>query len=521
MTEQPHTPWFLGIDLGTSSCKSIIVNDQAQILGLAGRGYDAANARSQWQEQDPQALLAGLVASVRAAIEQAGVAPQACAGLSVGGAMHGLMALDDHDAPLTGVITWADGRAAAQAEAVRASDEAADLYQETGCPVHATYPLYKLLWLRQERPHIFAQAARFVSAKEYAVAFLTGHFAVDYCTAAGSGLLNTHTLEWNPRSLALAQIESRQLSPLAGPLETLAPLNEDAARQLGLPATTPLVLGATDAANSSLGTGAVRAGQAACMVGTSGALRLVASAPLLDAQGQVWSYAIDGQHWLVGGAINNGGVALTWLRDMLNALLPQANRRRFQDLLALAQSAPPGANGLLCLPFFSGERSPDWNVNARGVFFGLTLHHDAGHLARAVLEGVAFRMRSIADMLADAGLDPVEVRASGGFTKSGFWLQLMADVLGRELTVPDRSETSALGAAFWAMRGAGAVRSMEQMADLVPARRVFSPAEDAAAIYDPLYALYRRFYRDAAESFDQIAGLQQQLAHQHRQNGKD
>ena len=196
------------------------------------------------------------------------------------------------------------------------------------------------------------------------------------------------------------------------------------------------------------------------MVGTSGALRLVAPRPVLHPAGRSWCYAIDAAHWLVGGAINNGGVALSWLRELFNRA--SGEQVSFDDLAALAAQAPAGAGGLLCLPFFAGERSPNWNLNARGVFFGLSLQHGAAHMARALLEGVAFRFSSLAEMLAEAGCAIGEVRASGGFVHSPLWLQITASALQRELRLPSSGETSSWGAAAWALIGAGALGSLEE-----------------------------------------------------------
>jgi gluconokinase len=507
------TAWFLGIDLGTGSCKSVVIDENAEVLGFGVGEYTAGDVHDRWQEQNPQELLQAAIISVRNALDRAEVNPDHCAGLSIGGALHSLMALDRSGEPLTGVITWADGRAVDQAEAVRGQPLAARLYQHTGCPAHGMYPLYKIMWLRENRPEVFRSAGRYVSAKEYVFACLTGEYRVDYCLAAGSGLLNTHSLAWEPLCLDAAGIRRDQLSEPGSPLTVHDGLDPEMARQMGIRPDVPVVLGSSDAANSNIGAGAVLPWQATCMVGTSGAFRVLCPQPILDQQARSWCYVVDEGHWLVGGAINNGGVALSWLRDCLNQALPDsaADGLSFEDVLALASRSPAGAGGVICLPLFAGERSPHWNLNARAAFFGMSLSHGVTHLSRALVEGIAFRFKSLSDVLAEVGVEVRQVVASGGFTQSDFWLQVVTDVLNRELVVPPWGETSCLGAAFWGMLGTGVVADLESLKDFVKPGSPCSPGKENAALYQRIYPLYQRLYHSVSGNFEEIARLQKDL----------
>jgi gluconokinase len=504
MPDRKNDPWFLGIDLGTGSCKTVVVDETAQVLGFGTGDYAASDLHEKWQEQDPQSVLDGMIRSVRAAIEQAGKLPGTCARISIGGALHSLMALDNSDNPLTGIMTWATGRAASQAEALRGTPQTQDLYHQTGCPIHGMYPLYKVLWLREERPEIYQQAGRFASAKEYVFGQLTREHVVDYCLAAGSGFLNIHKLRWNDRSLELAGISPSQLSVLCDPGEVFRVSNRDLAVQMGIPPDAPIVLGSADAANSSLGAGGVFPSNATCMIGTSGALRIVSPQPVLDAASRTWCYAIDREHWLVGGAINNGGIALAWLQDLINGALPNLPRDMqlsFDDLTSFASRVEIGSGGVICLPLFAGERSPNWNLNARAVFFGLALDHKIEHLARAVLEGISYRFRSVYDALAEITGDMRQIRASGGFTRSPFWLQTTADVLNRELAVPAWGETSSLGAALWAIHGADTLSSLDEIEKMIRIGDVFRPEPRSAEAYERLYGNYKDLYRAVSPLF--------------------
>ena len=233
------------------------------------------------------------------------------------------------------------------------------------------------------------------------------------------------------------------------------------------------------------------------MIGTSGALRIISDRPILDPMSRTWVYAIDRKHWLVGGAINNGGIALSWLLDLLHGAfpnLPRDMRLSFDDLMSLAARAGIGSGGIICLPFFAGERSPTWNLHARGVFFGLSLDHKMEHLARAVLEGISFRFRSVYDALSEIAGDIRQIRASGGFTHSPFWLQMTADVLNRELAVPAWGETSSLGAALWAIKGADTLSSLEEIEKMVRIEKVYRPEPRNAEVYEKDYGTYKNLY---------------------------
>jgi gluconokinase len=506
--------WFLGIDLGTGSCKTVVVDQTARVLGFGASAYPSQEARPRWQEQNPQALVDGLVRSVRTALSQASPLPGSCAGISLGGALHSLLPLGRHGEPLGPIMTWADSRAGEQAQNIRNSDSGKDLYQRTGCPSNGMYPLYKLVWLRQEEPELFRQASRFVSAKEYVFHQLSGQYWVDYSLAAGSGLLNTHTLTWDDTALNLAGITPDKLSALGSPVQTFHGLRPELAAQLGISPGAPVTLGSSDAVNSSFGAGAIHPWQATCMIGTSGAFRVSSPHPVLDPDARIWCYAIDQNRWLAGGAINNGGIAFSWLRDIFNqANTPLGMDRQltFEELLELAESVAPGSGGLICLPFFAGERSPNWNSEARAAFIGLSLEHRASHIGRSLLEGVAYRMRSLDELLAASGANVREIRASGGFTRSPLWLQILASVLNRELAVPAWGETSSLGAACWTLLASGHIGSLDDLGTLIAIKETYPPVQADSGKYQELYDLYCQLYQALAPYFGPVADLQSQL----------
>jgi gluconokinase len=350
------------------------------------------------------------------------------------------------------------------------------------------YPISKIIWLRDEVPEVFKHAAWFISAKEYVIFRLTGRHIVDYNIASGTGLLDTRNLVWDEISLNIAEIQPERLSVLENPHNIIGQVDARLAARMGLRNNTPIILGGADAVNSSLGTGAVHSNQLTCMVGTSGAIRVIVEQPVFDPKERIWCYAIDSTHWLVGGAINNGGLALWWLQ---NAFSQGKRESRLISLSSgyycLAEQIKAGAEGVICLPFFTSKRSPNWNLNA--AVFGLTLQHDQRRM-RAVLEGVGFRLRSVLDVLRSYWRAR-EIRVVGLFTK--LWVQVITDVINKN-TDSAQKETSSVGAAFWALLGTKVVDRIESLSPYVNILATFQPDRDANRIYENRYMVYKDLY---------------------------
>jgi gluconokinase len=509
--------WYLGIDLGTGSCKAVIVDSQLKVLGI-GRGDYISEKTLNWQEQDPDATYAGMVLAVHEAIKRAGVGSDTCAGISLGCALHGVMAVDGEGKPLTPVMTWADNRAVEVAAGFDTPDLKSQIYQITGCPLHWMYWPYKIAWLRENQPEIFVKTSRFISVKEYIFQKLTGEYWIDYPMAAGTGLMDARRLVWSPEMLSLAGIHSEQLSQLCAPQKTFLGILPNAAQELSLSQTTRLVMGASDAVNSSLGAGSLQPDQATCMVGTSGAFRIIAPQPVLDRKARSWCYAIDRQHWLVGGALNNGGVVLTWLQDMLSSAgAKEGSVLSFDQIMQLAQESDVGCEGLICLPLFAGERSPNWDLNARGTFFGLTLQHNLCHIARSLIEGVGFRLMDLDQILADIGIEVRQIRASGGFTQSAFWVQTVADILGKEIQIPVCGETSGVGTALWAVYGDRLFESTRMIAEKLPIDKVYQPDPSNHEKYQQIYVLFRGLYQAVQPFFGKTTALLERFNQQSKE----
>ncbi|MFL6272677.1 MAG: gluconokinase [Actinomycetes bacterium] len=491
----PAPGLVVAVDIGTTGVKAAAVDAAGVSHGAADREYPTASPRPGWAVQDPDVVAGCSAAAVGEALAEAGAAGKPVAGVAFSGAMHSLLALAADGTPLTPSVTWADGRAAAQAQALRDSGEWLALHRRTGTPVHPMSPLVKLLWFREHAPDVWRRAAHWVGIKDYVLFRLTGVLAVDESTASATGLYGLAARDWDAEALDLVGLGREQLPVLHATTDVVARLGADVATW-GLPAGTPIVAGASDGVLANLGVGGVAPGVAACSIGTSGAIRGVVPAPSVDEQGRVFCYVLVPGRWVVGGATNNGGNVLRWLGRVAGAELADPDA----ELTELAATVPPGAEGLLMLPYLSGERAPRWAGDPSGAFLGLTQRHTRAHLARAALEAVCLQLALVLEAMQAAGLGLVELRATGGFARSPFWRQLLADVLGTPIGFPASEQGSAMGAALLGHVALGHLRSVDDAAALVRVTEVVHPDDDAARFY-------RRLLPAFASTAEAVEGL--------------
>ncbi|MGE5673058.1 MAG: gluconokinase [Mycobacterium leprae] len=483
------------LDLGTTSCRALLFDLQGRVLASASRTYPLHTPKPGWAEQDPEQLLLAADSTIREVADRAN--PSDVLGVSLCTYMHSLVALDAEGRYLTPMTTWADNRPAAQVEALRAQANWFDIYSRTGCPPHTMYPLYKYMWYKANQPDLLRSAHRWVSIKELLVHRWTGQWALDYNLATGSGLLNMHTLTWDEEALALAGVRPDQLSAVVPTTHTL-PLTTS---NLGLLLGTPVVLGAGDGVLSSLGSGCIESGVVAAMVGTSGAVRACVPEPTVDPKARVFCYYLDKNRWILGGSLNNGGIALRWMRDNF-----YPGVKEYEPLIEEASRVPLGAGGLLFLPYLAGERSPGFNVRARGVWFGLGLEHGRAHMTRSVLEAVAFRLYSVLGPIEELiGGSAREIRATGGYAQSPYWLQICADVFGREVAVPAQAEGSSLGAYVMGAVALGVAPGLSSVDGLVSVRERLQPDRQNHARYEELFGIYQQVSHNVQAQFHALA----------------
>jgi gluconokinase len=494
----------LGVDIGTTSTKTVAYDVSGAVLASASSGYPLHEPQPGYAEQDPDQIVAAVLSTIRSVVSDLRPQDVPIAGLSFSSAMHSLIGLDPDGRPLTPSVTWADSRAADQAEPLRSTAAGLALHRRTGTPIHAMSPLAKLIWFRQHDPKLCERVGHWVGIKEYVLLHMCAALVTDHSLASGTGLMDIHRLAWDPEALQLAGIIPEQLPELVSTTTVLPALTQETLAETGLAADTPVVIGAGDGPLANLGLGAVHAGMAACSIGTSGALRVMVERATVDPLGGVFCYALTEDRWAVGGAINNGGSVLAWTGE---ALAPDLGEEPEEELLALAATAPPGSGGLLMLPYLLSERAPHWSSLPRGAYIGLSREHRREHLVRAALEGVCQQLALVLASMRAAGNEVREVRATGGFARSPFWRQLLADTLGMDVLFPAGHEGSSFGAALLGMQALGLVESIDVAADLVRIEDTVHPDAATAALYAALRPVFSDLYNALLPTFGSLRRL--------------
>ena len=491
----------LGVDIGTTSTKVVAFDRAGREHGNHSRGYPLDEPLPGHAEQDPQLIHEAVLECLA---EVAGPLGGRVAGISFSSAMHSLIGLDPDGVPVTPSVTWADSRAAAQAERIRAATGGLALHRRTGTPVHPMAPLAKLVWFREQEPELCERVGHWVGIKDYVLSRLCDTLVTHHSLASGSGLMNFDTLRWDDEALLLGGVRADQLPDLVPTTHVLPGLNAVTVRRTGLPADLPVVVGAGDGPLANLGLGAVDPGVAACSIGTSGAIRVMVEKAAVDPMGGVFCYALTEHRWAVGGAINNGGVVLGWAGD---ALAPDLGGDPVEELLELAAQVPAGSGGLIMLPYLHSERAPHWSALPRGAYIGLTSEHGRPHLVRAALEGVCQQLALVLGAIRAAGNEVRSVRATGGFARSPLWRQMLADTLGMPVGFPAGHEGSSFGAALLGMQALGIVESIDAAADLVQIKDVVRPDPAAAAVYASLQPVFAELYPALVPTFTSLRRL--------------
>jgi gluconokinase len=481
--------YIIGIDIGTTNTKAVAFTDRGEVLGSTDTSYRVYTDPSGRHELDPDDLLNACLGVLQAIRQQAAVG-EGLAGISFSCAMHSLIAVDGQGNPLTRAITWADLRSEAAAAALKASEAGRRIYQQTGTPIHPMSPLSKLIWLREKEPGIFRQAARFISIKEYIWWRLFGEYAVDHSIASATGLLDSYTLDWYPESLALAGIGRDQLSRLVPCTYVRTDLVREYRDRLGLPEGLPFIIGGSDGCLANLGSGALLPGETALTIGTSGAVRMTAAKPAYDPEERIFNYLLTDQLYISGGATNNGGGVVQWYVEQFLG----RGTKDIAEWVGEADGVPPGCEGLVFLPYLRGERAPVWDADAKGVWFGIRSIHGQRHFMRSVLEGISYSLYQIGTSLEET-IGPIQhIYASGGFTHSKVWLQMIADVFLKRVSVTGGADASATGAAIMGFFALGILQRPEEAASLIRVSETYEPDETRHRIYQENFNIFSALY---------------------------
>lgn len=497
-------PTMLGLDIGTSGAKAVVVRDDGAVIATGTADYPISHPHPLWSEQDPADWWAGAQAALKAALDASGISPDDVAGLGLTGQMHGAVFLDETDAVIRPAMLWNDGRTAAQCAEIERRVGLERLLAIAGNPALEGFQAPKILWLREHEPENFARVRRVLLPKDYIRLLLTGDAATDASDASGTLLLDLAARDWSDEILAALEIPRDWLPQVYEGPEVTGTLRDDVAAALGLPPGLPVVAGGGDNAAAAVGTGIVREGFVSASVGTSGVIFAHTDSFVPDPSGRLHAFchAVPGRYHLMGVTLAAGG-SMQWWRETL------ADGSSFDELATAAATVPPGAEGLLFLPYLSGERTPHRDPLARGTFFGLTTRHTKAHMTRALMEGVVFSLRESVDIMRELGIAMDHARATGGGARGALWRELQADIYRMPVARTTTEEGPAYGAALLAGVGAeiyGDVETASARVALAPERH--EPDAGRAARYDAMFALYRELYattRDTMHALSDVA----------------
>jgi xylulokinase len=497
--------YLLGIDVGTSGVKAVLIDVSGSVLGSATEEYPLSTPQPLWSEQNPEDWWNGTCRALARIVRESGVDPTSIAGLGLTGQMHGAVFLDQDDHVIRPAMLWNDGRTATQCAEITELVGEARLLRIAGNPALTGFQAPKLLWLRENEPDAYQRMARLLLPKDYIRYRLTGELASDVSDAAGTLLLDLEARDWSDEILAALDIPRTWLPRVYEGPEVTGTLRDELASDLGLPRGLPVVAGGGDNAAAAVGNGVIREGSITSSIGTSGVLFAHSDRILLDPQGRLHTFchAVPGAYHLMAVTLSAGG-SLRWLRDTLAG--PGVYEGGYDALAEEAAAVPPGSEGLIFLPYLNGERTPHRDPLARGGFIGLTARHGRGHLVRAVMEGVTYSLRDGLEIMRGMGLDVGEVRVTGGGARSPLWRQMQADVFGTPITRMRAEEGPAYGAALLAGVGAGIYADTAAAVDsTVATAGTVEPDPAAVRAYDAGYAIYRTLYGVLKPTFDALS----------------
>ena len=499
--------YLLGIDLGTSSVKALLVDREGRTLGVGSAEYPVLTPQADYAEQDPETWWQGTATAVRQAI--AAARPDEIAAIGLSGQMHGTVLLDADGRLLAPAIIWPDRRSRAQVHEITERIGAARLIEIAGSPVATGFQAATLRWVQQMQPDVWRQVRHILLPKDYLRwRMVGGPFDTDPSDAAGSLLLDARTRNWSPLILETLGLDATWL-PQVKPSATISGvLTRQAAEHLGLRPGIPVVVGAADTANSALASGVISPQTLLLTISTGGQLVLPAEEVRVDLRGRMHTFCsalepAPGQAgWYQMAATLNAGMALRWLRDQVFALTaPDA----YNQMSGWAESVPLGARGLLFLPYLSGERSPHMDPAARGMFLGLGAHHGRAEMVRAVMEGVAFSCYDAYQVLVELGAQPSRVVMAGGGARSVLWQHIVADVFALPVQRLAIAEQSALGAAVLAGAAIGWHQPSEAASRWAAYDAPIEPDARNHADYQALLQIFRAAYLKHRDDFEMLS----------------
>jgi len=505
--------YLIGLDVGTTGAKALLIEPDGGVRTSVTKEYPTDMPQPLWAEQDPGDWWRASADAIRCLLRQTGVGGEDVAGVGLTGQMVGLVALDSQGKPVRPCIMWNDQRSGPQCEAITKQLGFERLMALISNPVVPGFVAPKVLWVREHEPEAYRCIAHILLPKDYVRLRLTGDYATEVSDASGTSLFDVVHRRWSQEMLDALDIPSEWFPPCYESPEVTGAITREAAEATGLRAGTPVVGGAGDQPAQAVGSGIVEAGLVSVTTGTSGVVFAATDGPTAHPQGLLHSFCHAAPDaWYLMGVMLAAGGSLRWYRDVLGQAEQEIGKLTARDpyelLTAEAAQAPVGSEGLLFLPYLTGERTPYADPYARGGWIGLTARHDRRHLVRAVLESVTFGLRDSLELVRELGVEVEQIRASGGGARSALWRQIQADIFDTEIVTVNETEGAAYGAAILAAVGVGIFNSVAGACrQLVRVESSVEPIPTHTARYDELYAVYRELYHTLKPHNDRLSAL--------------
>lgn len=498
------------IELGTNAARVVAFDRKGTVIGSAKGSYPTFHTQPDHSEQDPEQMFITMLYVLKNLLNDK-VYPQGykvvC--VSFSSSMHSLLSIDENGVPLGYSITWADNRGKNEAQNLNSSPLGRKLYQATGTPIHPMSPLIKIAWLKNNDHERFNQTNKFLSIKSYIIQQLTGECLMDYSLASATGLLNIHTLNWEPEALVYAGITEEKLPKLVPVFYSDIKLRKAYQNSLGLSANTKIIVGSSDGCMATLGAGVWEEGKATITIEDSGAVRIMGKKVLQDDKQRFFNYILTKDYFISGGPTNNGGVIFEWFANQFGDFKKAFDiEHSMEKLISEAAKVPPGAEGLLFLPYLLGERAPIWNASARGAYFGLNIKHEQKHMLRATLEGILYEIYSIGKTLQEhRTINSLSI--NGSFAVIPFCAQMIADIYNKPVHISQNEDTIALGTFLLSAIEMGIYKNIDDAAHSVDLTKAYQPNLQNHEIYSKYFAIFENLSTKLQDDFKQIANLQQ------------
>ena len=504
--------YYLGIDIGTSGTKTLLMDQSGKVLAEADASYPLEQPRPDWTQQDPEDWWKATVKTVRAVMKKSGLKPADVKAIGLSGQMHGSVFLDKNDNVIRPALLWNDQRTADQCDQItHLAGGRKALIKMVANPALTGFQAPKILWLRDKEKRNFEKLAKVLLPKDDIRRRLTGDYVTDVSDASGTLLLDVVKRKWSTKLLGKLDLDRNLFPEVVESEDVTGTLTKLAATKLGLTTDCKVVGGAGDCAAGAIGNGVVKTGILSTSIGTSGVMFVHSDQPQYDANGRLHTFchAVRGKWHMMGVNLTSGGALQWWVDSIIQGFAGIQDKKRFEAATKEAAKVAAGSNALIFLPYLSGERTPHADPNARGSFVGLNTMHSRGHMTRSVMEGVTFALRDSLEIIESMGVPVRNIRASGGGSKNPLWRQMQADVFGKKITTLQVEQGPAYGVALLAAVGDGAYKNIESACKAtIKVADETKPDRQAVKSYNHLFPIYRDLYGNLKESMNQLAGLQ-------------